>query len=79
MWQADRLPPLYEGEGPWIQGERESRDRVSAGDGADVRHPAYAKYTPPEWATWPTLGTLQTNNIPGVDARIISFEGVVKH
>jgi hypothetical protein len=51
--------------------EREigSEDRAFAGDGASVRHLAYAKYTPPKWATWPMPRTLQTNIIPGVDAR----------
>lgn len=56
-----------------------SRDRVFAGDGAGLRHLAYAKYTPPKWATWPTPRALQTNNIQGIDARIISLEGGVKH
>ncbi len=59
--------------------ESGSRDCVFAGDGAGVRQVAYAKYTPPEWATWPTPRTLQTNNILGVDARIISFEGGAKY
>jgi hypothetical protein len=40
------------------------------GDGVEVRHPAYAKDTPPKWATWPTLQTLLTYSIPGIDARI---------
>jgi hypothetical protein len=50
------------------------------GDGVEVRHPAYAKDTPPRWATWPTPQTFQTNSIPDVDARIsFSFEGGAKH
>jgi hypothetical protein len=59
--------------------ESGSRDRVFAGDGGYVRHLAYAEYTPPKWATWPTPQTLKTNNILGVDAGIISFEGGAKH
>jgi hypothetical protein len=48
--------------------------------GREVRHLAYAKDTPPKWATWPTLQTLLTNSIPSIDARIsLSFEGGVKH
>jgi hypothetical protein len=52
---------------------------VFAGDGGDVRHLAYAEYTPPKWAEWPTPRALQTNITLGVDARIISFEGGAKH
>jgi hypothetical protein len=56
------------------------RDRVFAGDGAGVRQVAYAKYTPPEWATWPTRWALQINNILGVDARIsFGSDGTVKN
>jgi hypothetical protein len=51
-----------------------------AGDGAEVRHLAYAKDTPPKWATWPTLAALQPTRISDVDARIsVSFEGKVTH
>ena len=48
-------------------------------DGVGVRHLAYAKDTPPKWATWPTLETLHTHKIMGVGPRIISFEGIVSH
>ena len=62
------------------ESESGSSNRVFAGDGPEVRHLAYAKDTPPEWATWPTPQTLQDNNILCVDARIsFSFEGIVKN
>jgi hypothetical protein len=52
--------------------ESGSRDHVFAGDGAGVRQVAYAKYTPPRWATWPTARALLTYSIPGIDARTYS-------
>jgi hypothetical protein len=79
---AGRLPAvLYKGERLVDPGRQSgSRDRVFGGEGAGVRHLAYAKFTPPRWATWPTPRALQLDSIPGVDARIsFSFEGIVTH
>jgi hypothetical protein len=51
-----------------------------AEDSAEVRHLAYAKDTPPKYATLPTARALLTYSIPGIDAKIsFSFEGGVKH
>jgi len=47
--------------------------------GADVRYLAYAKYTPPKYATRPTARASRTYSIPGIDAGIINFEGIVEH
>jgi hypothetical protein len=64
--------------------EEFGRKAFVAEDGAEVRHLAYAKDTPPKYATRPTPGALQPNKLTGVDARTtreitFSFEGIVTH
>jgi hypothetical protein len=56
-----------------------SQKALMGENGVEVRHLAFAKDTPPRYATRPTLWASRAYGIPGVDARIIILEGGVKH
>jgi len=56
-----------------------SQKALMGENGVEVRHLAYAKDTPPKYATRPTLWASRAYSIPGVDARVISFEGGTNH